>query len=229
MINLFLYKFTINNKNIIISISPKCATNTILYMFLKDKNAKAISDKNKKSIHYKSLKYKINNINGDKNAIKLKFIRNPFTRIVSSFIHLMIGKNLNLSFYDFLLVIKDFMILYKENSIKGKYKFIDNKYLEMFYPQKNNIIFDDIIKIEQLHDEIIRINKKYNICLIYHGKKMNNRKTSNTTHLSNYSYKKFKGYKNNIPSNYKLFYDKECFKLVDEIYKEDIIYYNTYL
>ena len=155
---MFLYKFIINNNEILISISPKCATNTILYMFLKNKNLLATSDKNKKSIHYNALKYKITNINDINNInnnsiIKIKFVRNPFTRIISAFIHIMLGKKLNLSFFNFLLDVEKFLLLYKDNNIK-KYKFINERFAELLFIQKNDIKFDYVVKIENLKEDI---------------------------------------------------------------------------
>lgn len=155
---------------------------------------------------------------------RIKFVRNPYSRAVSSYLHLMNNKknyirhnqNYNIgdwSFYEFL-------------------KFVEkNKYSGSHWsPQIRNIeikienFYDDIIKIEDFSKKVNYVNNKYNLKLKYnkesgHHRKKNVNNTNFVGH-SNYSI-----LKKNIPK-YIFFYNSRIRKLVEEIYKDDLKYYN---
>ena len=149
--------------------------------------------------------------------IKIKFVRNPYSRAVSSYIHVMktnlkkIFNNEDMSFYTFLLYLK-------QKKYSNDYHYcLQNIYLE----NKKNI-FHHIIKIENLENEIKNLNKLYNLNLNYdftskhHVKKINKKIDVSDVKFSQII---------EIP-NYNNFYSKKTKDLVDEIYKCDIIKYN---
>ena len=92
--------------------------------------------------------------------IKIKFVRNPYSRAVSSYIHVMkkkplseIFNNEDMSFYTFLLNLK-----------KQQYRGDIHYNFQLVHKEEKNI-FDHIIKIENFENEIKKLNKLYNINL----------------------------------------------------------------
>lgn len=147
--------------------------------------------------------------------IKIKFVRNPYSRAVSSYIHVMktiLIKNFNnedMSFYTFLL------------NLKKKYSNNIHYNLQMI-KLENNYTFDHIIKIENLEQEIKKLNKQYNINLNYNFTSTHHiKKITKKIDVSNVKFSQIL----EIPS-YNNFYNKKTKDLVDEIYEPDIIRYN---
>jgi hypothetical protein len=163
-------------------------------------------------------------ISGEYKLIKL--VRNPYSRIVSSYLHILkVNKSLlkdycdinnDLSFYDFLNLIKN-------NNILNIDLHLDTQICDF---EKNNLLkFDDIIKLEELNDSIIYLNNKYNINLEYIHEKIHKTKT-NYLNKQMCGYIKYNILKDNIPS-YKNFYDDNNIKkIVDKLFYDDIQYYN---
>ena len=205
-----------HDKKIIIDWSAKSGCTNIVTMFFKyiDLYKKFHLD-NPIDIHSERIKYRLLNkieksflINTD--YLKLKFVRNPYSRAVSSYLHLSIN---NLSFYEFLL-----------NLFNNKYEYNIHYASQHHLLEKQQKIYNEIVKIENIHSEIERINTKYNIKLEYIS-------VSNHHSQKDLNEKKYVGYIKysnikNIPS-YRYFYDDERIKqLVYEIYKIDINLYN---
>jgi hypothetical protein len=149
--------------------------------------------------------------------IKIKFVRNPYSRAVSSFLHVMktnkikkLFNNEDMSFYEFLLNIK-----------KNIYPNNIHYNLQMINSEKKNT-FNHIIKIENLEKEIKNLNKRFNLNLNYDFTSSHHiiKKRINTN-VSDVKFSKIL----EIP-NYSSFYDKKTKDLVDEIYNLDIIEYN---
>ena len=166
-------------------------------------------------IHNERTKYILKNkiddsflINTD--YLKLKFVRNPYARAVSSYLHLSIN---NLSFYQFLL-----------NLLNNKYEYNIHYASQHHLLEIKQKIYNEIVKIENIDIEIERINKKYNINLEYES-------VSDHHSIKKLDEKKYVGYIKysdikNTPS-YTYFYDDERIKqLVYDIYKIDINLYN---
>lgn len=155
------------------------------------------------------------------NYTKIKFVRNPYSRAVSSYIHVMktplikTFNNQDMSFYSFLLNIKN--NTYSSNS------HYNLQITKIELSNVCNTLFR-IIKIENLEKEINSLNKQFNLKLNcdftsdHHINKLNNINI-------NAGYVRFSQFKENIP-NYKNFYDKKIQDLVYEIYKPDIVKYN---
>lgn len=148
--------------------------------------------------------------------IKIKFVRNPYSRAVSSYIHVMrtyLKKNFNnedMSFYTFLLNLEK-----KKNPCEIHYN------LQMIYSEKENT-FNHIIKIENLEKEIKNLNKQYNLNLNHdftsHHHVNKHRIDINVSDVKFSQISKIPYYNN--------FYDEKTKNLVDKIYKPDIIRYN---
>lgn len=168
---------------------------------------------------------KVNSLNiseGDyKNFSKIKFVRNPYTRAVSSYLHVMdnlekyknIYKNAfsDMSFFNFLKKIKD---IKKPNGHWQK----QSRRIE-----KQNInFFDKIIKIEEIEKEIEEVNKIYNTSFIYNRNSSHHtKKSDNIDFVGNIKYSIIK---NNIP-DYIYFYNNKIKNMVDIIYGDDIKIY----
>ena len=204
------------NKKIIIDWSAKAGCTNIVSMFFKYINLyNTFHLQNPIDIHNERIKYRLLNkiedsflINTD--YLKLNFVRNPYSRAVSSYLHLSIN---NLSFYEFLL-----------NLFNNKYEYNIHYASQHHLLEKKQKIYNEIIKIENIDSEIERINKKYNIKLEYNS--VSNHHSQK--HLNEKKYVGYIKYSNikNIPS-YKYFYDDERIKqLVYDIYKIDINLYN---
>lgn len=208
-----------NINKFLIDLSPKCGSSSLLKSFIvyykpKFKIHNNLSDKYENSIHF----YKNNNMcthdNNDKILIKL--IRNPYTRIISAFIHNCI--KIDISFITYLKKIKDFLLF----NIKDNNLFSDERFNRHFYfLNDSDYEFNHIIKIENLSDDLDKLNNIYNINLKYN--KINNRKKAcNKNNNINYIYDSIIKYKYNIPNDYSVFYNNESKNLVNEIYKKDL-------
>ena len=208
------------NAKIIIDWSAKAGCTNIVTMFFKYiglyKNFNLVNPIN---IHEERLKYLKNNMVNDNiilddKYLKIKFVRNPYTRAISSYIHFVTTyNNEELSFFDFL-----------NNLNKNNYKYNIHYASQHHLLEKNQKIYNEVIKIENIDREIERINKKYNIKLEYNS--FSNHHSQK--HLNEKKYVGYIKYSNikNIPS-YRYFYDDEKIeRLVYDIYKIDINLYN---
>jgi hypothetical protein len=153
------------------------------------------------------------------NFIKIKYVRNPYDRAVSSYIHGCLHKlfenceYMNPSFYEFLelLINKKLCI-----NAGGNHWMIQNR--------NPNIKYDEIIKIENLENETKKLNQKYNINLKFnfesshHVKKKN--KIDKFFNVPAFDIKKYRE-KQEVPT-YDSFYNDEIKEMVYEIYKTDI-------
>lgn len=161
----------------------------------------------------------------------IKLVRNPYTRIISSYLHILkvnkdlIDKDLidkffdseyNISFYNFLKKIDDKNIIDCDLHLD----------LQICNLEKiNKLIFDDIIKLEELKIRIPYINEKYNINLKYYKEEIHSVK-KNKENNNFVGYKSYNDLINNIP-NYIYFYnDNKIKNLVYKIFKDDINKYN---
>ncbi len=150
--------------------------------------------------------------------IKIKYVRNPYTRAVSSYIHSMktgIKKKYlndsNMSFHTFLLNLKN-------NKFKPNYHY---SYQITEFELNHN--FDEVIKIEHLKRETTRLNKLYRLSLknnfdSKHHVKKNHKETK---FVGDTLFSEIK----DIPE-YKYFYNDEIRRLVKELYNLDIVKYN---
>jgi hypothetical protein len=125
--------------------------------------------------------------------LKIQFVRNPYERAVSSFLHHVEYRNKHKcqqyqTFIDFLVNLKD-----KQIKCEGC-KFHST---EQF--KTNNV--DEIIKIENLENEINRLNSQYSL------------------NLKNIKYQKHSYRKN---KDYNEYLKPEAINLIDKIYNEDI-------
>lgn len=183
------------------------------------------------------------NIKKNISYIKIKFIRNPYHRAVSSYIHVMrtslrnfLPKHLrNISFLVFLRSYNNI------KSIPGS---------DHFTPQFGNYgidFFHEIVKVENLDDEILRINNKYNLDLncsftSSHWVSSSHWARDESYGISNDTERKLNDINYSIIGSKKLlkiihlrklphyewFYTTETRKLVEEIYKKDIdIYFSV--
>ena len=219
---LIIYNKNKSQNKFIIDWSAKSGCTTILkifldYMDLLDKFKNYHWIHNCRPIYYNEYGRVDEQLLFSNEYLKIKFVRNPYSRAVSSYLHVMNTKlknkfrHKNMSFHTFLLSLKSREL----NDIHYN--------LQMTKEEKNNKIFDKVIKIENLSKEILEINSLYNINLncnfsSFHHKKIDTKVSKNI------SYKKYSQIKN-IPS-YNFFYDQKIKNLVYKIYKEDIEKYD---
>lgn len=222
---LIVYNKNKSNYKFIIDWTAKSACTTICKIFFDymDELNNALKYHywihNYREKYYYSKYGKVNNeLLLSNETIKIKFVRNPYSRAVSSYLHVMktqlrkkIFNNEDMSFYTFLLNIE-----------KNKYSNDIHYDLQMICSEKKDT-FDHIIKIENLENEIKNLNKLYNINLNYnftshHHVIKNNKSDKNVAHLKYSQMSK-------IP-NYKNFYNEKTKQLVFKIYNSDIIRYN---
>lgn len=161
-----------------------------------------------------------------KEVLKIKFVRNPFTRAVSSYLHVM-HTNLknemklnNESFFDFL------------NIIKTSPQYVGaNHYLPQYNQKYPNEYFNEIIKVENINTEIQRVNEKYSVHFNpYHDSchfKSKHISNENTTFVGYSSFDEInKMIENNRLPHYSYFYDENIKNIVSQIFAEDIVKYN---
>lgn len=151
--------------------------------------------------------------------VKMKFVRNPYTRAVSSYLsahrsvevhdYMIDGELIDVSFYRFLE-------LYKQKKLVNSHW--TPQYSEDY---ESKFEFDEIIKIENLSEEVKRLNKKYNL-------KFHIDPYSRHHHEYDEDIDKFVGktkYSNatnseHVPT-YEHFYDDEIKMIIQELYKKD--------
>ncbi len=164
--------------------------------------------------HFIASKYEISgNTPKNGNVYKFTFVRNPFERLVSNYankINNLEGNNyykqknycmgiLNdtRSFEEFVKIIIKIPDKWADRHFKTQYSYIYNG---------NEILVDYVGKVENLPDDYLDIQKKYNLKVLKHKNK-------------------------SVKENWKAFYTEETAKLVYEYYKKDIItfgYEETY-
>jgi len=156
--------------------------------------------------------------------IKIKYVRNPYSRAVSSYIHGCKFPGLfenfekkNPSFHVFLQGLASGKLSINTG---GNHWRIQNCYPKVKY--------DETIKIENLEPETKRLNKKYNLNLkcnftsdhhVEKNDKIDNFFNTPASEVKNYLDE------NKIPE-YDSFYNEEVINMVYEIYKTDIETYN---
>ena len=224
----------IPNKNILIDWTPKSGCTTVCKMIFKYLGILDEALKYSKWIHdYRMHKYYSKYGEIDKESLLhgkyskyliIKFVRNPYSRAVSSYIHAMKSIKLieligldNISFIHFLTLIRNKNITVEE----GHWRIQKLSYENDNNKKNLNIKY---IKIENIKDELNILKKNNNIDLYYdftsnhHIKKKDNI----NKFVGNI---KFKNLNNKFPK-YRYFYNDKIRKLVEEIYFNDIKTYN---
>ena len=207
-------------QQVVIIWSPKAACTTVNYMYFEHENLLKEVKKTTKWIHYYRQLYQrrdeilrdyaIHNFN---NARYVQFCVNPYRRAVSSYVHGMKNcyisdDNKNISFLEFLTRIKLNKI--KPNVHHNKQTFFKNNYKQI-----------NVVKMENFTNDIKSINKKFKLHYKPYAKQnVRNKSTKITTFVGNSIWNSIK---NNIPSDYTLFYNNAIKKLVEQIYYEDLI------
>ena len=148
----------------------------------------------------------------NENTKIIQFVRCPFERAVSSYIHVnrtqlkKFFKKDNLTFREFIYNIKDVT----PNDHYGK----------QLTPYKYDKI--KIYKIEELNIE--ELNKKYNLNYKFHTSSHYVKRTNLNNSFS--GDKRWEDIKDFIPQKYTFFYDEEIKNIVEELYKDDLKTFN---
>lgn len=183
-----------------------------------------------------------------------KVVRNPYTRAVSSYFHVMrtllvfnyfvhstkeidnrLQKEASFKeFYDYYY--RYYIIEKKKNYVGGDHTYPQSREWEMeFYKKFNNSIFNDIVKLEKFQHDIAIVNNKtkqhFHTGLYKDNHVAEHKDYKNITFVGNYPYTMFfssnnKGRNLIIPSNYSLFYDSYLTDLISTIYVSDFELYN---
>jgi hypothetical protein len=152
--------------------------------------------------------------------VKMKFVRNPYTRAVSSYMAAEFFRRTgykevgDISFLEFL------------NQVKNE-ELVDAHWRVQRKLYEDEIELDEIIQIENIHEEAKRLSKKYGLNFETEFTS-NHHLTKNKaidTFVGRKKYSEFYNKKFEIP-DYKCFYDDEIKALVDDIYADDIYGYN---
>ena len=201
--------------------SPKAACTHVKKMFFYHENLLDEAIKFNPWIHeyhYKIFKKRQKNFK-DNDVRYIQFTVSPYRRAVSSYVHLIKyiipekknTQNLkNISFYDFLILIKNNCLEKNEH-----YK------LQTFHNYKNLDI--EYFKMEEIEDNYKLLKDKYNL---------NYKHFSSNHYIKKTDFKEFCGYTNyndlvgKIPKHYKYFYNDKIRELVEEIYGIDIKNFN---
>ena len=228
-----------HKKKLIIEYTPKSNCTVICKMFFKYLDLLETALDYHKWIHkYENEVYR-KQVHQQPNQphsqyVRLKFIRNPYDRAVSSYIHIMKNHyynkwNLpnNMSFLTFLKKYKTVEhILYCRPEADHVRPQTDRYH-------RGERFFNEIICVENLEEEIDRINNKYNINLDCNFNSdhwaSKNQNKSNKEFCGNLEWSKIEQLINEkaLPE-YDCFYNQETKKLVESIYGSDIKLYNKY-
>ncbi len=160
----------------------------------------------------------------NKDYLKIKFMRCPYNRAVSSFIHIMKYSLIKDKKVDTFEKFLDFLNNNNHLTYHPKCNINSHATTQVFYNEKRNY-WDEIIRCENLETEIKRINKKYNLHLncnfnSYHWNKPKVKKC-NEKYVGSIEFSK-----ELCNNNYINFYNEKTKALVEKLYKEDIEYLN---
>lgn len=208
----------LKSDNLILWVAEKSNCTVVTHMFFKHINLLDAVLKHSKWIHdyrfdvyvekHMVTLYDLQNTN----HIKIKFIRCPYDRAISSYIMYRQKIDLNATFIDFL----NYLL---RNGAKRYASKINPHYQGQYFYLENTFKWDEIIKVENLDTEIDRVNKKYSLNLDcnYTSPHWRKNKTIKPSNI-------FIGDKTDISVsnvNYIDFYNDETRKLVEQIYVDD--------
>lgn len=232
------------DKNILFGFTPKAGCTGISKLFFNHigEIEKALSfgglTHQYRKIYSETNPVKFEHFNSKK-IVKLKFVRNPYTRAVSSYFHVVKNRVYADKIINFIgvksiddLSFKMFLSFLATQNLKR----CDPHIGIQFLPGENQLFyFDEIIKIEELEERLDSINKKYKIKITlpsnlkksnHHLKKIQNAELFvgdlPFTYFINSDTQKLA-----IP-HYKCFYNDEIKNKVEDLYKLDINTYNYF-
>jgi len=207
-------------EKIIVIWQAKGACSFVNYMYFYHENLLTKALEYSHWIHdyrqYHTLKTKKIRNQGLNNPITkyIHFCVNPYKRAVSSYIHSQRHKYIhprfhNVSFYAFLNGLKT-------NHIEPN----PHHNLQSFFLKDTKSI--EYIHMENIEDKIQYLKQKYN--LNYVNPEKSHKHTSVKTNCDNtfLGYTKWDTIENNLPIHYKVFYNDDIRKLVEELYQVDI-------
>lgn len=143
----------------------------------------------------------------DKQYFKFKVVRNPYHRAVSSFVHYLQMSKLNLSFVDFIEIIK------KDNIPNGGGDIHWKKQTDKFN-------YDRIVKLENLESEIKSINSLLNTNFSPHHTSPHHHDKESTFNFVGKN--KFTMFDKIIPE-YDEFYNDEIRDSIRNLYRQDFL------
>jgi hypothetical protein len=173
----------------------------------------------------------------NKNYYKIVFVRNPFSKLVSAYLNLIIFNDENEPPEESIIYI--YSILNIKNDINEKIsfsEFIDyiintpddkiNYHLKSQYLFLQDYEFDFIGKYENINDDIKTLSNKFNISIPFpHINSSKQTKNILDYCIKDFKYSKLKIFENNIP-HWKSFYDNELVNKVSKRYEMDLIKFN---
>jgi hypothetical protein len=180
----------------------------------------------REEVYEKNNHISTDDLNND-DFLKIKFVRNPYARAISSYIHaLKTGyiwnyvkqDNHDISFKQFLEMITNAT---KHIAIWDLHHSMQKEWDE------DNFQYNEIIQIEELDKRLLEINTKYDIDFEVNDKILTNHHHIKKTDDIDYcvSYSLYSEIKDAIP-NYKFFYNDELVEMVYNIYQLDFETYN---
>jgi hypothetical protein len=219
--------------DILFDLSSKCGSNSCLRIILHDRGLKSGSDLRQNTFWNFCKKNQI--FYDVLSKTKVKFVRNPYNRVVSLFLHYNRASRTNFSFIEWLNVIKN---IYEEDyklgpellqNIRKILPSISERTLDFMYKQTNDedIKYDHIIKIENLKTDIAKLNKMYKVNFPEVEPMENScNKVRSVNKKIDYTTAKFRTFSGKYTNDYNSYYNKESIDLVTKIYEEDIINFN---
>ena len=155
----------------------------------------------------------------DDNYKKMKIVRNPYLRAVSSYLsankkavehgYKVDGKYIDTSFFEFL------------NLYKNK-KLVDMHWTPQYEEIESKFVYDEIIHIENLDNRIKEINKKYGLKLKIDSDSGHHRtQTAARQFVGDMKYSKLMENNDNTFPSYETFYDEKIKELVYDLYRVD--------
>ncbi len=179
----------------------------------------------RKAFYYNKYGRVTNKMLKNKKTIKIKFVRNPYDRAVSCYLHSCQNKlgglsnynNANISFEFFLKL----LLNQKNNKLTGNVHYN----LQSLKIENKRKIFDKIIKLEKLNEEAKNLQKEYNLKLKTNFTSKHHRSTNLKNNYYYIGDLKFEEVIKQL-STYNNFYNEKTKKLVENFYGKDIELYN---
>lgn len=209
------------NNKFIISVNYKCASSQIIRWFRSNINDYKHENTTLSNVINRAYVFGDTHLNKFNDYYKILIVRNPFARLVSSYI--------DKGFHNFVPLInlcKKYGITVSDLTFRQFVNMVSNTHIKLMNAHWRPLYFDNqpqlynkVIKMEHIYKHINRIGKKYGYSEF---PKNSSKKMIKKKDLTNVPISQLKNMPQNIVKNYANYYTPEIVSIVNDIYSKDL-------